>query len=385
LGSLQAGAWLLTLQLNDSVALPINIEVENDTDMVFVNGDERITARLDFLSVDSLHIAMPFFESGFRAKIEKEGSLLTGLWYNYSKEDYSIPFSAKAGSQNRFCADSNNTAIADHYEVYFSPDSEDQYPAVGLFKKGPFGSVLGTFATETGDYRFLEGGVCGETLNLSCFDGSHAFLFTATLSGDSLVNGRFFSGKHWNEPWLAKVNPEFDLRDPYTLTEIVDSSAVGKTRFIMEDGSSLSLDELRKPGEVSIIQVMGSWCPNCMDESLFFKSLFNQYNPSGLRILPLSFESSDDVVKAYSAIHKMEKDLDLPFPIYYGGSRKKASASAALPALNHVMSYPTSIFIDKKGRVRKVHTGFYGPSTGAYYERYIEMTHALIRSMLSES
>ena len=317
LGDLKAGDWLLTLQLNDSVSLPINVEVNNASEMVFINGEERIVAQLDFIAADSLHIVMPFFENAFHARVGEKGERLTGYWYNFTKDDYSIPFTATAGSQARFCIDSKNTDLADHYEVHFSPGSTDEYPAVGLFKQGPSGTVLGTFATETGDYRFLEGGVCGETLSLSCFDGSHAFLFTAILSGDSLVNGQFYSGSHWNEPWQAHVNLDFDLRDPYTLTEIVDSSALGQTRFILEDGSFLSLDDLRKPGEVSIIQVMGSWCPNCMDESLFFKSLFNQYNSSGLSILPLAFESSDDPVKAYTAIHKLETDLELPFPIYY--------------------------------------------------------------------
>ena len=32
------------------------------------------------------------------------------------------------------------------------------------------------------------------------------------------------------------------------------------------------------------------------------------------------------------------------------------------------MSYPTCIFIGRDGMVRRIHTGFYGPGTGA--ERY---------------
>ena len=37
--------------------------------------------------------------------------------------------------------------------------------------------------------------------------------------------------------------------------------------------------------------------------------------------------------------------------------------------LNHVLSYPTSIFVDKTGKVRKIHTGFNGPATG---DKFIE-------------
>jgi thiol-disulfide isomerase/thioredoxin len=386
LGEIQEGPWLLTLQLNDSVALPVNLEMVNDTSVVFINGEERLTATVRFLSQDSLHIIMPYFETGFQARIGQGGNRLDGRWYNYAKEDYFIPFSAQSGLTDRFCSDASETEIShNRYEIHFSPESVDHYPALGLFKVEPSGVVLGTFATETGDYRFLQGGVCEGRLQLSCFDGSHAFLFNANLSGDSLIDGQFYSGNHWNEPWQGRVNPNYELRDPYTLTEVIDTSALGLTRFIMENGSNLTLNEVRTPGEVSIIQIMGSWCPNCLDESRFFKSLYEEYHSMGLSILPLSFESSAEVGPAYAAIHKLERDLDLPFPIYLGGSRKKSSASEAIPALNHVMSFPTTIFIDRQGKVRQVHTGFYGPSTGAYYDRYMEMAHALIRTMLSES
>ena len=52
--------------------------------------------------------------------------------------------------------------------------------------------------------------------------------------------------------------------------------------------------------------------------------------------------------------------------------------------LNHVMSYPTSIFIDRKGVIRKIRTGFYGPSNGNYYLRYVEQTNDFISKLLAE-
>jgi hypothetical protein len=52
--------------------------------------------------------------------------------------------------------------------------------------------------------------------------------------------------------------------------------------------------------------------------------------------------------------------------------------------LNHVMSFPTSIFIDRRGLVRKIHTGFYGPGTGSYYDRFVEKNQTFIEKLLSE-
>jgi hypothetical protein len=41
-----------------------------------------------------------------------------------------------------------------------------------------------------------------------------------------------------------------------------------------------------------------------------------------------------------------------------------------LPELTKLMSYPTTIFIDKKGVVRKIHTGFSGPATEKFFEEF---------------
>jgi len=46
--------------------------------------------------------------------------------------------------------------------------------------------------------------------------------------------------------------------------------------------------------------------------------------------------------------------------------------------------FPNNIFIDKKGMVRKIHTGFYGPGTGMYYTNYVRETEALLDGLLNE-
>ena len=389
--NLTEGDWHMNLRIQEGVVLPVNLRVSKEGGGVisFINGTEVLEAHVEMLSADSMRISMPYFESEFLAVSSNDGTRLEGSWYNLSKgPDYFIPFTAKYGASSRFCdSGSLGLSLGMRYEVHFSPDSMNHhYPALGLFDKNSSdNSITGTFATETGDYRFLQGNLCADTIKLSCFDGSHAFLFHAIVRGDSLVDGSFYSGKHWQEPWVAIASSDFNLRDPYTLTHVVDSSAVGSTRFIMEDGKTTTLAELKKENEVVILQIMGSWCPNCLDESEYFKRLHGTYSARGLRILPLCFEASEDPETAYRAIHKLEEGLELPYPMYYGGKRSKSSAAEALPALDHIMSYPTSIFIDKKGKVRSVHTGFYGPSTGVYFDQYTSMTDGLIKELLSEN
>ena len=52
--------------------------------------------------------------------------------------------------------------------------------------------------------------------------------------------------------------------------------------------------------------------------------------------------------------------------------------------LNHVLSYPTTIFLDKKGQVRKIHTGFNGPATGEKYEVFKQEFDDEVKQLLSE-
>jgi len=238
--------------------------------------------------------------------------------------------------------------------------------------------------TETGDYRFLEGNICGDKLLLSCFDGSHAFRFEADIVGDSLTTGVFQSGKHWTEPWLAHKDDYASLSDPHQLSRIVDSTAMIGLSFPGPNNTSYTLGASGQKDKVTILQVMGTWCPNCIDETLVFKGFHEKYGEQGLDIVPIAFESSKDAESAFVTTERLRKRLELPYPIYYGGYRNKAEAQKRLPFLDAVKSFPTSIIIDKFGKVRDVHTGFYGPGTQDYYTNYIKETEALIVSLLKE-
>ena len=80
----------------------------------------------------------------------------------------------------------------------------------------------------------------------------------------------------------------------------------------------------------------------------------------------------------------MKERFGVDYPVLLAGTNDKAEASKALPALNRVVAFPTTIFIDKKGKVRHIHTGFSGPGTGKYYDQYIGEYNRLIDKLLAE-
>ena len=387
---LKTGTWRVTLDLGEAL-LPFNLQVyEDQGDLLadVINAEERITIKDIRYSGDSIYMRMPLFDSEFQGIIDSIGDI-HGLWRNFDRVDYALPFIAKHDMIYRFCESNQGVAppeLKGKFDVRFSPDlEEDEYPAIGQFEtSGTNNRVTGTFMTETGDYRFLEGNFCDGKLFLSCFDGSHAFCFEAELRGDSLINGVFRSGKHWKEPWAGVKHENPQLTDPHQLTQIVDSSAMNGLQFPASDGSVYTIKDESTMGKVTIIQLMGSWCPNCIDETMVYKDLYDKYHDEGLDIVPIAFESEREAESALVITDRLRERLNLPYQIYYGGYRSKKEAQERLPFLNKVSSFPTSIVIDKNGQVRDVHTGFYGPGTKSYYSEYVRETEEMVLALLNE-
>ena len=104
----------------------------------------------------------------------------------------------------------------------------------------------------------------------------------------------------------------------------------------------------------------------------------------GVEIIGLGFERKDDFESAKKSLSNLKTRLNIPYEILFAGKSSTAAASKALPALSGISAFPTTIFIDKKGNVRKVHTGFNGPATGKFYEEFKTEFNELINSLVAE-
>lgn len=386
---IRLGRWRVVLDLGGGTKLPFDWTASHDSSgapfIEIHNGQERIRVESIVLRDDSFRAEMPLFDSEFVGRVFGD-SLIHGEWKNRLKGDnYRIPFTATAGPRGRFaslCA-SGATPFAGSWATQFSPGTPDAYSSIGQFSAEPNGIVTGTFMTETGDYRFLEGAACGDSMYLSGFDGNHAFLFACALRGDSL-HGRFWSGTHWQEPWVATRDPDYRLRDPDSLTALRDGYDRVDFNFLDLDGIEHSPNDSSYSGRPLIVHVMGSWCPNCVDETILLTELYEAHRDQGLRVLAIAFEKHSDERRAILGLRRFKEELHVPYPILYGGSAAKDIAASRLPFLNHLMSYPTCIFIDRRGEVRRIRTGFYGPGTGAHYVIYKQQLESFLKQLLSE-
>lgn len=368
------------------VVLPFLMTLERDSAgwLAHVhNGQEHIPIREITVGTDSITLRMPLFDSEFKGRIIND-STFSGKWHNHLKgPDYVIPFTAHAGTHDRFPGSTSRTTLQGEWKTYFHGDSCcDPTGAIGIFEQHG-DHLTGTFATETGDYRFLEGAVHGDSLFLSSFNGNQANLFHAVLRNDSLF-GTYYAGTHWKEKWVATHDPDFRLRDDDSLTFLKEGYDMVDFRFPNIDGGEVSPLDRRHKGKVLMVQIMGSWCPNCADEAVLLEQMQRKYHGEGLDVIGVAFERYPTEERALAGLKRFRDHLELTYPIAYAGEAKKGAANAKLPFLDNMMSFPTCIFIGRDGKVRRIHTGFYGPGTGSYYEAYTRELDRYINELLKE-
>ncbi|WP_369993478.1 peroxiredoxin family protein [Winogradskyella sp.] len=380
---LELGTYRAVLEVQDDEKLPFIFEVASKDELKIFNAEEIIEVDEIEYRNDSVFIKAPVFEGYIAAKFE--GKNLEGSFIKESLERV-VPFTAEYGNVKRFYPGTGPAFnVSGNWETVFSKDSGgDEYIAKGVFKQEG-NIVTGTFRTTTGDYRYLEGIMDGNTMKLSTFDGAHAFLFTALVS-DSTMEGTFYSGNHWKEPFVAKRNENYELPSSNELTFLKEGYDSLEFSFPDEDGNMVSLSDERFDNKVVIVQIMGTWCPNCLDESKYYTKYYQANAERGVEIIALAFEYAKTEEKAFASIKRLRERLDIAYPILLAqyGTSSKVKAQEKLPMLNHVLSYPTSIFIDKTGKVRKIHTGFNGPATGEKYEEFKTEFESFVGKLLQE-
>ena len=236
------GSWHATMETMDDHHLPFNFELSKEADKYQItvhNAEEEVLIEDIEFKGDSIYIRMPVFEGYFKGVYDSYNII-----GDYVKEPLNrvVPFSAKYGKANRFPI--SNSAAADVsgiWEVDFSGGTEDFYKSKGIFNQDG-NKLTGTFRTNTGDYRFLEGVVDGDSLKLSCFDGAHAFLFLGKVT-DSTMNGVFYSGNHFKEPFEGHPNEEFELADSEELTFLKEGYKTIEFSFPDSSGKMVSLSD----------------------------------------------------------------------------------------------------------------------------------------------
>lgn len=356
--------------------LPFNFEVVYDDaenfHIILHNGTERIVVndikygRDKATAKDTIVINFPVYDTYITA-IHEDG-VIEGDWVVNYRENYKIPFKAVHGVGARFTQIDNADTIdvSGTWNAKFEIGSEDEYPATGIFNQQGR-AVTGTFLTETGDYRFLDGTVFKNKMYLSAFDGAHAFLFIGKKMEDGSLSGSFRSGSQYTTNWEATKETAKALADPFNLTKTTSHNPL-QFSFVNESGVTISLSDEQYKGKAKIIQIMGTWCPNCMDETIFLKEYFAENPMDDVALISIGFERYLDEAKSLAALKRYKDRMDIKHEVLLGGYYDKKSAQEKIPQLDKIISYPTLLFVDQDNNIIKIHTGFNGPATPGYQD-----------------
>jgi len=373
----------------DGIAIPFTFDVKkvNGQHLLrFINGKEQIEVREVLVKGDSILITMPVFESRIEAKIT--GEKLVGQWLKETSTGLQVmPFEAN-NSAPRFALNDGAAKynITGRFKVHFNSDSLKNINAVGEFIQNG-NQLTGTFLTTTGDYRYLQGVVTGNQLLLSTFDGGHAFLFTANINNNKQLSaGKFFSGAIFEDGWNATKNATAFIPPLESAMYVKRGEQTLNFSFPDLDSNIVSLRDDRFRNKVVVVQIIGSWCPNCMDETAYLSQYYKQNRQRGVEILALAYEYTSNFARSKKSLQKFKDRFNVDYPFLITGVTVTDSlrTEKTLPELTPIKYFPTTIIIDKKGVIRKLDNGFYGPGTGNHFTEFKKEFTATIDALVRE-
>ena len=365
--------------------LPFNfIVAKNKLDIRLQNGSEIATLGDSYFRGDSLVIPFDLYDSEMVGSLKNEKSLI-GFWQKKrnGKTLYRIPFQAQAGSSERFLQTKQaSVQVSGKYSADFWSDESNHSSGVLLLnQKG--NQVTGTVLKTSGDYRFLQGNISGDSLLLSYFDGSGLMQFRCKVNGNQ-IDGQFYSGLAGKRNFKAIKDDKASLPDLKKLTYL--KPGFDRLTFTLPNpaGKTISLQDERYKNKVVIIELMGSWCPNCLDESRFLAPFYKKMKDKGVEVIGLAFEYSPELSISGPKIENFKKRIGVDYEILFAGQPNDETIAQVLPMLHKINGYPTTFILDKSGKVREIHTGFSGPGTGVYYTDWIHEFEQTVQNLLNE-
>jgi thiol-disulfide isomerase/thioredoxin len=373
-----SGQWSGRLERPGGLPVHLQFRVEQDGGgqwrVVFINAGEFIATNPLQWQGDSVWFAMPVFESSFAVRLTGTGRM-DGKW---TKGTGTVPqewqFHATNQPQSRIPGAPNPAQrnIAGRWQMQFVRKDGSLRAAVGEFaQQGD--RLTGTIINPSGDARYLDGAVRGDSLYLTAFDGSHSYAIIARIPSDSVLSdGLFFGGTPPGDRFSAVRRADAQLPDTGSVTGMRPGTETLDFRFPDLDSVMVSLHDARFRNKVVVIQLMGSWCPNCMDETAFLSQFYNSQAKREVEVVALAYELSTDFQRSAKSLRRFQQKFDVRYPMLITGVRSADpdKGTKTLPELTDIRLFPTTIILDKLGKVRKIHGGFYGPGAPDYHEAY---------------
>jgi peroxiredoxin len=380
------GLWEATV-VNGKAEIPFRFEIDRtDDDRVqgfFFEGDRKVGSTSGSFENDTLTLSYDFLNTTLQATFD--GTTLHGTYKNNRPSAKPMEFRAV-----KFVAPPAGDAtaapkVAGNWDMFrTAPDNSKLAVSWQLYLRQSRAEVSGAILKTSGDSGFLTGHWEKGKLVMSHFAGERPLLFEAEIAKDgtlSITLDRQFTYKaaRSNEA-LANGIPL--PPDPSRFTSVKDPTE--RFHFSGPDVNGKVLDETdpRFQGQVVVLTIGGSWCPNCHDEAPSLVDLYKDFHAQGLEIVGLSFEVEPDFAEARPRVQTFIKRYGIQFPMLVPGTPDQVLEK--LPQLVNFGVYPTTIILGRDGRVRSVHAGFASLATGEEHTRLLREERELVKQLLAE-
>lgn len=127
------------------------------------------------------------------------------------------------------------------------------------------------------------------------------------------------------------------------------------------DGRNVRLEELR--GQVVLVNFWATWCGPCREEMPRLNALYEKYRKSGFVLLGVNIDDDPHAALATAA------KLGVSFPVLLDTDKKVSK-------LYDLSTMPSTVVIDRDGKMRFVHRGYRAGTEGEYEQQ--------IRGLLKE-
>ena len=377
-GPALAGRWDAIVVAN-GVDVPFPFEIEGEDATLkgsFLNGERRITSTSARLDNGVLVFSFDQYASKLQAKVE-DGKL-SGEYRR--ARGGPLPFRAERASTGRSAA-VKAPSIAGTWVV--TAKSNKGEIAWRFIAKQSGADVSATILRVDGDTGTLSGAYRDGRFVLGHFSGARPLRLEVTPQEDGSLrlsqNGQApLTAVRDNAPRAKEIGAP---TDPSRHTSVKDPGEPFRFSFPDLQGKTVSHTDPKFAGKVVLVNISGSWCPNCHDEAPFLSSLYRKYRAHGLEIVSLSFEEADQLsnptrLKAFIATYGIEYTVLL--------SGEPEQLAEKLPQAVNLNAFPTTFILGRDGRVRGVHAGFPSPGSGEFYRKAEREITGQVERLLAE-
>jgi thiol-disulfide isomerase/thioredoxin len=364
------GVWngVVYLQNNDEVALKLELKVEGEQVVgTIINGDERVTSTAGTFDGYKLKLQFDYYDAVLEGDFARR-EIIGAITRTWRQQKLVRNFKMwKGGEKMIVPAAVEGKDLSGEWEMKVGEGEKQRLWRLLLTQKD--GALSGTILTPSGDWGTMTGEFAYGKMQLTRFDVINARLLRAQLNAQGQLEGMVDLGQ--GDAPRKVIAERVSATAPLATqnTKVKNPTEPFKFSGLDLTGKAIDSTDPRFKNKVILIEISGTWCPNCYDEAPLLKDLYARYQAQGLEVVGLSFEYTGDTKRDLEQVKIFNQKHNIPYLMLLAGSTENDDIAKKLPQLVNFGAYPTTIFIGRDGLVKKIHAGFDGPATGQRHTR----------------